>query len=157
MKVMKISWIVGCMLLLCMSFALAELADTDVAFEEFTAALEAEITSFEGQELPSAISPFISDETLEVHLLLDSGETMTFVFVVENSIIVQSGAGDIEYPGYTLTVSQSFVEANHGDAFGKAVRNGLTTGEVSYEANGLWRKMKLSVMLAAIDIAALFQ
>lgn len=137
-------------------FATVE-GDSEEAFESFAQELDAEINSFEGQELPGAISPFINDETIEVTLVMDTGEEMTFVLIIEDGIIIEAGQGDLEEPGYELIVSQAFVEANQGDAFGKAVRDGLTTGDVTYEADGLWRKLKLSVMLAAIDIAALFQ
>lgn len=151
--------ILGIVLVACLSsviFAAPDDAKIE-AFESFTDELDAEISSFVGQELPGAISPFINDETLEVTLIMDSGEELKFIFVIEDSVIIQAGQGDLEEPGYELTVSQEFVEANQGDSFGKAVRDGLTTGEVFHEANGFWRKVKLSVMLAAVDIAALFQ
>ena len=152
--------LLGCLLFLFCSpivFANTKVNPEEVAFESFTDELDAEIASFEGQELPGMLSPFINDETLEVVLTLDSGEEITFVLVIENSVIVQAGQGGLEAPGYQLIISQEFVESTKGEAFGKAIRDGLTTGEVSYEADGLWRKLKLSMMLAAVDIAALFQ
>ncbi len=154
--------LVGCLLvILSTSLVFATVGQVEEisqeeAFVNFMTELDSEINGFEGQELPGVLSPFVSDETLEVVLTLNSGDEVKYIFVIEDSVIKQAEQGDLEEPGYVLIVSQDFVEANSGDAFGKAIRDGLTTGEVTYEANGLWRKIKLSIMLAAVDVAAMF-
>ena len=146
--------IIGIVFSLLISFAAAE--ETD-GFEVFTEEFESELASFEGQELPSMLQPFVSDETLQIQIELDTSEVLIYHIIVEGGVITDSGQGLIETPGYTVQISQSFIEENEGEAFGKALRDGLTTGDVDYEADGFWRKVKLSMMLAAVDIAALFQ
>ena len=68
--------LIGCLLvILCASFIFASVdktteANSDESFANFMIDLELEINSFEGQKLPGTLSPFISDETLEVLLRL---------------------------------------------------------------------------------------
>ena len=148
--------IFGLMFCLIFSFAFAVVADNS-GFESFTDEFESELATFEGKEVPNMLQPFISDETLQIQIVLADGDSLVYHIIVESGIITTAGSGAIEEPGYTIQVSQSFIEENAGEAFGKSLRDGLTTGEVDYEADGFWRKMKLSMMLAAVDIAALFQ
>lgn len=148
------------LLIICaLPFVFAEIDDSadSESFESFTEKLRLEIEGYEGDTLPSAMSPFIRDESLQIQLTLDSGEAIVFVFVVENGVIVESGEGELENPGFSFEIGQEYVEAHQGESFGRLLRNGLAAGEVRHEVDGFWRKVKLSTMLLAMDVAALFQ
>jgi hypothetical protein len=141
------------------AFALADLdkAEKVEGFDQFTEDFEVELNSFEGQKLPNVLSPFIKDESLVIEITLDSEEILNYHIIVDSGVISTAGVGDLEEFGYKIVVSQEFIEEHAGEAFGKSLRDGLTTGEVKHVANGFWKKIKFSMMLAAVDIAALFE
>jgi len=131
--------------------------DPPSSFDEFAAQLDEEISSYYGQELPSALKPFVSDEILFIEIVRDSRDTLDFLIVVEEGVIVSPGEISYTEAGYTVSVTQAFIEENQDQAFGRIIREGIATGDIEYTAEGFWRKVKLSMMLAAVDVATLFE
>jgi len=115
--------------------------------------LENEISEMEGSRVPVFAESIFGDEQMNIHILKDSGDELVLGVVTEDGVVVSAQNTALENAVLEVYMTEEIAEkiSESNDPLG-AMKEALDKGEITYQVNGFFNKIKFSVIKAFIGL-----